>query len=395
MLAAACCIWPSTEERRRAIQDAVSGGINWDLLLRVAVRQRVVGLVQHGLSFAGVSLPQDIAEELNRGAKANAQQALLRATETINLQRLFDDAGIASVFVKGVTLAQLAYGNVAVKHSWDIDALVSPRSLREANGILQRCGYLRVFPPASFDDARLGAWTSTARECVFEHERTKLILELHWRLTNNRRQLPHVSVASPVQQVRVLGGTSVRTLNDEDLFAYLCVHGALHGWSRLKWLADIGALLSQRSAENIEHLYRTAHSKGCGRAPAQCLLLCRKLFGMRLPDGIAVELRADRAAQRLVAIALDAMGGAGGAVELDDRPLGNLRIELSHFLLDRGGLHWLSELRAKLVGGHDLINMPLPPALSVLYPLLRMPSWAWRRASHMVRKPAYSARRVK
>jgi hypothetical protein len=33
-------------------------------------------------------------------------------------------------------------------------------------------------------------------------------------------------------------------LGEDDPVAYLCMHGALHWWSRLKWLADVNALIA-------------------------------------------------------------------------------------------------------------------------------------------------------
>ena len=44
------------------------------------------------------------------------------------------------------------------------------------------------------------------------------------------------------------------TLADEPLYAYLCVHGASSAWFRLKWIADLNALLAGRTAEEIAAL---------------------------------------------------------------------------------------------------------------------------------------------
>jgi hypothetical protein len=70
---------------------------------------------------------------------------------------------------------------------------------------------------------------------------------------------------------------------EEDLFAYLCMHGVLHWWQQLKWVADINALLAAASEDNMLHLVRAAEVRGVGRATAQALRLCGRLLGTPLP----------------------------------------------------------------------------------------------------------------
>ena len=64
--------------------------------------------------------------------------------------------------------------------------------------------------------------------------------------------------------VPLTGAAGLRTMGEEDLLAYLCMHGALHWWNRLKWLADVNALLAQ--TPDIERLVHAAEARGAGRA---------------------------------------------------------------------------------------------------------------------------------
>ena len=48
-----------------------------------------------------------------------------------------------------------------------------------------------------------------------------------------------------------LGSERIATLPPSRLLLYLCVHGALDGWLRLKWLADIGALVHAMTPEQL------------------------------------------------------------------------------------------------------------------------------------------------
>ena len=142
--------------------------------------------------------------------------------------------------------------------------------------------------------------------------------------------------------------------------------------------------IAVKPAAEIERLYRRAKAENIGRAAAQALLLCETLFGLELPPGLAAEMKADRATRWLYAIALDAMAGDTQSRQTADRALGNLKIEVSHFLLADGVRYWLQELHSKSIGWTDFQNFALPRRLYFLYPMLRMPSWIWRRVSHLL-----------
>jgi hypothetical protein len=381
-LVAACCIWPPSERRNAAIRAAAGDAIDWENLLRIVTRQRVGGLVHDGLDRAGIAVPENARTVLARGAAAIVRQALAFAHEALQLQNAFDAAGIPVTFVKGTALAVLAYGNLGIKQAWDIDMLVLPEDVRRVCGMLDGLGYVRTMPPASMAEDRFFAFTEFARESLFHHRARGVFLELHWRLSDNRAQLAHVDARAGNRLVAIGPRHALRTLNDDDLFAYLCLHGAHHAWSRLKWLADVAALLGAKDLAEIERLYRKAQQDGVGRAAAQALLLCEQLFGTALPAGLSSEMRRDRAVRWLVSVALAEM--AGDARQTDDHALGNLRIEVSHFLLADGPRSWLRELQGKAIGWTDFQNIALPRRLYFLYPALRLPSWLWRRVSHLL-----------
>ena len=161
-------------------------------------------------------------------------------------------------------------------------------------------------------------------------------------------------------------------------FAYLCVHGATHAWSRLKWLADLGGLLAAEDDEGRTRLYRGACDLGAGRCPASALLLCEALLGIALPRDFARAIRGDAGARRLASLALEAMAGGGGA-ELDERRFFNDRIVLSQLLFARGWRFRIAEATRQSVSVNDRMTLRLPPALGFIYLLVRVPLWFWRR----------------
>jgi hypothetical protein len=198
-----------------------------------------------------------------------------------------------------------------------------------------------------------------------------LFVELHLSLVDSIRMLPKVSPWAPGQRVQIAPGIALDTLGSDELFAYLCVHGATHAWSRIKWLADLNALLNEADGAEIERLYRRSIELGAGRSTAQGLLLCADLLGLALPAGLEKELRRDRWTRFMCRVAMRAMLHGGASTELNEAVLGTVRIHLAQLVMQRGLGYKASELRRKFgveEGG------------AVSAALLAGPRWLMRRA---------------
>jgi hypothetical protein len=93
-------------------------------------------------------------------------------------------------------------------------------------------------------------------------------------------------------------------LCDYDLVAYLFVHGACSAWYRLKWIADVSAILGRMDAGEVERVYRFARARSAGRAAAQALLLAQRLIDAPVSSVLANELNGDPVNRMLVEVAL-------------------------------------------------------------------------------------------
>ena len=379
LLAAACSIWPPSDRRTEAIRAAAAGPLDWDRFLRVATRQRVVGLAHDGLRRARPDVPPSIASDIAALTGALVRQNLALAAEAVRLQNLFTEADIPLVFVKGTSLAMLAFGTLGLSGGEDIDLLVPRDTLPTATALVARAGYQRFDPPVDLGDEQLRLLLPLRKDLGFIHDTTRLQVELHWRLFLNPHAMDETWVTRGSRIVPLAGAAGLRTLGEEDLFAYLCMHGALHWWNRLNWLADINALLAGCSQRHVEDLIRSAEAKGVERAVAQALLLCRRLLGTPLPDQVMGRL-ATTTARWLETTAFRALTTGQGELDPRDRRFGTTRGSLSTFLLRRSWRYRLAELSIHLTNQTDVLSIPLPHRLRFLYPLLRVPLWAWRHA---------------
>src|SRR5690606_18055592 len=110
-------------------------------------------------------------------------------------------------------------------------------------------------------------------------------------------------------RVQLTPGAAVWTLAPEAAFLYLCLHGAQHAWSRLKWLADVAALVAKLDEAELTRRYAAARARGLHRAMGQALLLAERLFGVPAPAAVREDAARDAALRWLVDVAVRCMTG--------------------------------------------------------------------------------------
>jgi hypothetical protein len=252
----------------------------------------------------------------------------------------FHTAGIPLLFLKGLTVGALAYGNAALKSAIDIDLLIDPGDLAPTSALLNDVGYRLVIPSKL---AALDRWHRRSKESVWIRQQPSLQIDLHTRVADSPRLIPSINVHSQRQLVDVGSGIRLPTLADEELFAYLAVHGAWSAWFRLKWIADLAAILHQRRPEDIRSLYDRSRQLGCGRSAGQALLLADRLFGtLGSVEDLRRELAQDRRTRQLSERALAILSCGRG--EPTERRLGTLPIHLMELELVPGLTYKISEV---------------------------------------------------
>jgi hypothetical protein len=184
-LAAACARWPPSDERNEAILTAAAGPLDWARFLRVAMRHQVLGLVHDGLKQARPDVPPSIAREIDAHAARLVRENLAMSGEACRLQELFDDADLPVLFIKGTSLSVLAFGDLGLRVSQDIDLLVPYETIPAATALISRAGYRRFDPPLDISDEQLRLLMPLRKDLGFVHQSTGHSIELHWRLFVN------------------------------------------------------------------------------------------------------------------------------------------------------------------------------------------------------------------
>ena len=369
-LLVATCRWPAAASNSLPLDIGNEGKIRWERFLHIVDRHRVAGLVHNALSLAEPGrVPADVMAAIQQRFQRQTMQCLIAAGEAVRLTALLDHEGIPCITLKGPSLAMLAYGSLALRHCKDNDLLVSRPDVSRAHAILTEAGYRREKPADLINDRHMRIYMRHRHQFEYVHERSKMQVDLHWRLyENNALARIDPRLLDDTQIISLGAGRSVRTLPDDALCAYLCVHGAMHGWFRLKWLADIHAMLS-RSPEAASRALDTCASLGVQRAAQQALQLCHLFWNTPLPARMTPSGWTSR---RLVSIACEAMTSENDAGSPTGNPAGP-GIEVSHLLFSSRPRYLWHEIGNILMLPDDWAQTPA--GVRFLYPLIRILRW--------------------
>lgn len=370
---AACLAWPRTPERARRVRATAAAGLDWADVAALVRRHRVAGLVQHSMTHAQVVADPPVDGLLSKAAQMTAFEELRLAAELSRLTGSAQDLAPPTV-LKGVAAALQGYGRIGLRQNRDIDLLVRPVDVAAWRRQLESDGYEPVEPVGLLSPQALQDRMRTHKDIVYRHRAHLVVVELHWRLFDNR-ELDEPIRLGPRSQLRLPTGRMVQVLPVKEAFLYMAAHGAQHAWSRLKWLADFAAYAEALGPHIVQDLHLQARGSGLGRAMAQGLILSSELMGTHRPGSVTEELRASWRLKWLVRLSRQAIG-LTQAVELEDRIFGSTLKTVSHYLLG-DDVRFLIKQAAS-----DIFEVPeaqASPLARRLGPVAKIPFWIIHR----------------
>lgn len=329
------------------IVPALDGGTDWGALIRLAERHRVVPALATAATGLIEGPPEPVAARLSALAQQAAFDELALAATVREIISVLEQRGIGCIVLKGVPLSLMIHGRLGMRTSRDIDILVAPRDASAALDGLEGMGFYRRDASTA-----LPVLMRRHKDVELLHDGRRQIVELHWRLFDNACLLPLPADMAP-GRVALPPAGQCAVLPERLTLLYLANHGAQHGWSRLKWLADLAALLAPMGADGIAALYvGTGWAEG-RRSMAQALLLCGALFGWPVPDAVLRDAGRDWRIRMLLRIALRVLAGSGER-EIEAVSFATTRKNISHYLLRSSPRYLWNELVFDLNDGSGL-----------------------------------------
>lgn len=333
--------WIGDADSARIDRVAALDDAGWQEVLAHARRHRVAPLAAHRLEALGLAAdaPGEVAAAFRREAKAALFHEMAMFGELCRIKAALDGEAIPYLVIKGVVLSSEGHGRMGLRVNHDIDLLISPGDLSRSHGALSDLGYRRVEPAGDPPSDELARWVKRSKDWVYILPSNGTVVELHHRLFDNPT-LCDPGIIRRARTVMLFGQVEVRTLGEQDEPAYLALHGALHAWSRLKWLLDMAIIARKLGPDGTSALLSRQRKQPAERALLQAFILCSELFGMQHPaDGKAVP----SGVRLLVAAARRALDGESTA-ELEATRFGTSIKNASHYLLWRKPAYLASEL---------------------------------------------------
>lgn len=286
------------------IQSLLYHPVNWGLLLQLAIYHKVYPLAYKTLSkLNDPAVPEHVFDFLRQKYQENAIKALNMTGETVRIVKCLESQGIRVVVLKGAPLASHLYGDIVIRPSGDIDILVKPEELEKAVRIIEDEGYCRIDNEHNLTSRQLKIFLKAHTHSFhlnYWHNEKKVNLELHWKTGDRGYEFPFPN-ASNINRIEV-AGSPLPVLSDEEWLLYLMLHGAGHGWERLRWLVDIKKFMQKDIDWN--KILIIAKNIGMESILSQSLLLANGLLAVPVPGSLLSIVANDRSALQLACMAI-------------------------------------------------------------------------------------------
>ena len=366
---------------------AIPEGADWEYLLRLASRHKVLASLHRGLrATPEAAVPTGVAERLGPHVEGTLHRNLLLGRELVAIMRLLEEAQIPVLAIKGPLWAVAIHGDLAARQFSDLDLLVREEDVRRTLDVLASLGIA----------ARHGLTPRLWGEYALASEDGLLKIDLHWRLTPTSQpfRLGFEDLWRRRTRVRLLG-RELPHLGTEDLLLVLCLYvGKELWWTPLSYLSDLAVLMRQRRDADWGEVLRRAEATGARRVTLLALALARDLLAAPVPDGIWRDRAEEQSVTRLVPEIARQILKDANAVDWYPSHLAKCRWQLRVRERWRDGVrpYLYLPLHAFAPTAKDIEALPLPSRLAFLHwgtrPLLALRRSLRRLAPAAPRTPA-------
>lgn len=325
--------------------------VNTEELLARAVELDVFPLAFYRLRQSRLGLAESPSPRWEKLFRANAARNLFLHAEQLRLLSILTAAGVRPLPLKGTLLAEVAYGDLALRSQADIDLYVPPRQLPAALAQLQASGYRRVASAGLEAEQLAKTGDEYTAECTLAMTAggMPIWLELHWRL------LP-----VPAEELEAAsGGEAEPRLSGAFALLYLCQQLSADRWGNLKLLTDLAHWMT-RQPPAWDAVLAAAGRLGLRRILYLTLTVLRQFFELPVPEAVLARLESARPRTWPSAVLANPFSQLNS---LPPATTHRLRIALRDRVRDRLGY----AVRLLRPTASDLAAVRLPRSLSFLY----------------------------
>lgn len=226
----------------------------------------------------------------------NRLEDLTHATRKVRLMHLleriaaaFNRAGLPLMVLKGAALSLTIYRRPHERPMDDLDLLIRPEHLEQANALLEGLGCLHGQPLVREDF--FPRYYYETEYHVGQIYPIKIDLHVRpWRPLRYARLVPPNALWNHADTVRI-GRATVLIPSTEDMLIHLATHCAVHGHSRKRWLEDLVRWSAARETRiNWERFLETVAAWRLALPVREAFERARLAFGPICPATVAQKL---------------------------------------------------------------------------------------------------------
>lgn len=281
------------------ITELVNAGIDWRGFLDLAANHGVRLLVYRALRAAcWDGIPAEIQAEMQQTCQSLTGKNLFLTGELLRITAEFEAKGIPVAVMKGAVIAQMVYGDLALREFSDLDLLIGEADFFRAIELLHRLSYEPVW---KYETNRVLRFLRHVGEYAVASDLSQTEVDLHWRVATKATALsPGVSdFPSGFRPVQIAGST-VMSFAPQDLPLYLAAQGGWDQWCELRRVCDVAEFLRRYPQIEWEPSLEAAQRLGGLRSMLTGLSLASRLLGAELPESVCGRIRADARVSKLV-----------------------------------------------------------------------------------------------
>lgn len=351
--------------------------INEELFKSLVIRHRIAPIVYLNLKDEP-RLTESLKGWLKNKTKEN-QVASLRSLQLMEtIQKELNTQRAHGIFLKGVAVAHMYYGDVSLRESIDIDLWIEDRAFVPFSSWIHSLGYRSKLNLEDMNKHQLAFLKKSDYHHSFITPQANMPreVELHWKVRSGSGIFDHELDAQKIKLHQwTVRDIEFSVFNLIDQFLYLCIHGTEHAWFRLKWLFDLPQLMVKVDF-NWSHVRERAIKLSCLTHLELSFLVLNKMLAIEIPFEISRTMHPEKYSYQLRYITEAVLSEQG--VNENDRNRRRYFFYLWSLTNTKGRF---SLLLRYFTGPGDWEFLHLPENLFFLYFPLRPFLWLVRRIS--------------
>jgi hypothetical protein len=273
-----CCARSQIDESTKIkIKSLISQQINWNFLLEIATKHKLLSLLYYHLNTINDKfISPEIIISLRNSFQANTQRNLLLTSELLKILNIFKKHQITAIPLKGPLLATFAYGTFGLRNITDLDIIVKPSDFLIAENLLIHNKYKED----------INNNIKTKQQGSYINITSLICIDLHYNFAPKNYAVS-VETKSFFENLQLISiaNTQINIFSTENLLLYLCLEGSKEYWRKLSRLCDLAESIQNHNFD-WDLLVKQAKSLGKERVLFLGVFLAKEVLDVSIPANI-------------------------------------------------------------------------------------------------------------